>query len=206
MSASTELALWYVGRGTGVVSLLLLTVVMVLGIGSRSGRPAFGLPRFAVVALHRSASMMAVAFLLGHVVTLWLDPQSELRLVDWFLPFDATYRPLWMGLGTLGLDLMVAVFVTSLLRNRIGVRAWRAVHWLAYLSWPVALLHTLGTGTDRTTWWLIGLSGLSIGAVASAVVWRVGEGFGRSEAGRPGLSAPGPHHTRSTAVTAEVAR
>ena len=46
-------ALWYVGRGTGVVSLVLLTVVMVLGIGSRSGRPAFGLPRFGVVALHR---------------------------------------------------------------------------------------------------------------------------------------------------------
>ena len=124
-----------------------------------------------------------------HVVTLWLDPQSELTLVDWVLPFDATYRPLWMGLGTVGLDLMAAVFVTSLLRQRIGVRAWRAVHWLAYLSWPVALLHTLGSGTDRTTWWLITLSGLSIGAVAAAVVWRVGEGFGRPRSGRPSLAA-----------------
>ena len=85
------------------------------------------------------------------MVTLWLDPEAELKLVDFVLPFDASYRPLWMGLGTLGLDLMAAVFVTSLLRQRIGVRAWRAVHWLAYLSWPVALGHTLGTGTDRST-------------------------------------------------------
>jgi sulfoxide reductase heme-binding subunit YedZ len=179
MSASTEAALWYVGRGTGVVSLLLLTVVMVLGVGSRSGRPVFGLPRFAVVALHRSASMMAVAFLAIHVVTLLLDPQAELRLVDLVLPFDASYRPLWMGLGTVGLDVMAAVFVTSLLRHRLGVRAWRAVHWLAYVSWPVAVLHTFGTGTDRSTWWLLALTGLSIGAVGTATLWRLTEGFGR---------------------------
>jgi sulfoxide reductase heme-binding subunit YedZ len=179
MSASTEAALWYVGRGTGVVSLLLLTVVMALGVGSRSGRPVFGLPRFAVVALHRSASMMAVAFLAIHVVTLLLDPQAELRLVDLVLPFDASYRPLWMGLGTVGLDVMAAVFVTSLLRHRLGVRAWRAVHWLAYVSWPVAVLHTVGTGTDRSTWWLLALTGLSIGVVGTATLWRLTEGFGR---------------------------
>lgn len=195
MSGSTELALWYVGRGTGVVSLVLLTVVMVLGIGSRSGRPAFGLPRFAVVALHRSASLLSVVFLAIHVVTLWLDPQAELKLVDFVLPFDASYRPLWMGLGTLGLDLMAAVFVTSLLRRRIGVRAWRAVHWLAYLSWPVALMHTLGTGTDRSTWWLITLSGLCFAAVGAAVVWRLGEGFGRPRATWPVVPAHRPSQT-----------
>jgi sulfoxide reductase heme-binding subunit YedZ len=189
MSGSTEAALWVAGRATGVVSLVLLTVVMVLGIGSRSGRPAFGLPRFAVVALHRSASMLAVAFLVIHVVTLLLDPQAELRLVDLLLPFDAAYRPVWMGLGTLGLDLMAAIFVTSLLRQRIGVRVWRAVHWLAYASWPVAIMHTIGTGTDGTTWWLLTLTGLCVGAVAAAVFWRLGEDFGRP---RPNLaSAPG---------------
>ncbi len=171
-------ALWYAGRGTGVVSLLLLTVVMVLGVGSRSGRPAFGLPRFGVVALHRSASLLAVAFVGVHVVTLLLDPEAELKVVDMLLPFDSAYRPLWMGLGTLGLDLMAAVFVTSLLRQRIGVRAWRAVHWLAYASWPVALAHTLGTGTDRTTWWLLALSGVSVAAVAAAGFWRLSEDFG----------------------------
>jgi sulfoxide reductase heme-binding subunit YedZ len=171
-------ALWYAGRGTGVVSLVLLTVVVVLGIGSRSGRPAFGLPRFAVVALHRAASMLAVTFLAIHVITLWLDPQSVLKLADLVLPFQATYRPLWTGLGTVGLDLMAAVFVTSLLRQRIGARVWRAVHWLAYLSWPVAIFHTVGTGTDRSTLWLLGLTGLCILTVASAGVWRLGEDFG----------------------------
>jgi sulfoxide reductase heme-binding subunit YedZ len=203
VSASTEATLWYVGRGSGVVSLVLLTVVMVLGIGSRSGRPVYGLPRFAVVALHRSASLMAVAFLAIHVVTLLLDPQAELRLVDLVLPFDAAFRPLWMGLGTLGLDVMAAVVVTSLLRQRIGVQAWRAVHWLAYVSWPVAILHTVGTGTDRSTWWLVALTGLSIAAVGSALIWRLGEGFGRPRS----RLAEGSAAARSVAGTAvEVAR
>jgi sulfoxide reductase heme-binding subunit YedZ len=196
VSASTEAALWYLGRGSGVVSLVLLTVVMVLGIGSRSGRPVFGLPRFAVVALHRSASLMAVAFLAIHVVTLLLDPQAELRLVDLVVPFDAAFRPLWMGWGTLGLDVMAAVVVTSLLRQRIGVRVWRAVHWLAYVSWPVAILHTVGTGTDRSSWWLVTLTGLSIAAVGSALIWRLGEGFGRPRSRLSDTSAS----ARSTAV------
>jgi sulfoxide reductase heme-binding subunit YedZ len=194
MSASTEAALWYAGRATGIVSLLLLTVVMVLGVGSRSGRPVFGLPRFAVVALHRYASMLAVTLLGVHVVTLLLDPQAELKLVDLVLPFDASYRPLWMGLGTLGLDFMAAIFVTSLLRQRIGVRVWRAVHWLAYASWPVAILHTVGSGTDRATWWLLALTGICIGAVGAALVWRLGEGFGQPRSTVPVLPPQRTNH------------
>ena len=58
-------ALWYLGRGTGVVSLLLLTIVVILGIVTRSGRSVLGLPRFGLVALHRSASLMAVTTLSG---------------------------------------------------------------------------------------------------------------------------------------------
>jgi sulfoxide reductase heme-binding subunit YedZ len=175
-------ALWYVGRASGVVTLLLLTVVLVLGIGSRSGRPAFGLPRFGLVALHRTASLLSVVFLALHVATLTLDPDAQLRLVDIVLPFDAAYRPVWMGLGTVGLDLTVAIVITSLLRHRIGRRAFRAVHWLAYLSWPVAVAHTVGTGTDRTTWWLLALTFGCAVTVAAALVWRVGEDFGRPRA------------------------
>jgi sulfoxide reductase heme-binding subunit YedZ len=170
-------ALWYVGRGTGVASLLLLTVVVALGIATRSGRAIFGLPRFAVAAVHRTASLTAVVFLLLHVGSLFFDPYAQLHLVDFFLPFTGTYRPLWLGLGTVGLDLIAALVVTSLLRHRIGRRSWRAVHWLAYLSWPVALAHALGNGTDRGTWWLLGLAWACTMTVLVAIGWRVSERF-----------------------------
>ena len=170
-------ALWYLGRGTGAVALLLLTVTVTLGIASRSGRPLLGLPRFAVSAVHRNASLLTVSLLAVHVLTLLADPYAQLELVDLALPFAGTYRPLWLGLGTLGLDLILALVVTSLLRQRIGVWAWRAVHWLAYAAWPVALLHALGTGTDAGQPWLRVLAAGCFAAVLAAVAWRCSERF-----------------------------
>jgi len=171
--------LWYFARGSGVVALVLLTVVVVLGIGTRSGRVIFGLPRFAVSTLHRNAALLAVVFLVGHVVSLLFDPYAQLRIFDVLVPFVGNYRPLWQGLGTVGFDLLVALGVTSLLRHRIGVRVWRAVHWLAYLCWPVAVLHGLGTGTDRGTWWLWTISLTCAAAVVVAVGWRISTDFDR---------------------------
>ena len=95
-------ALWYFARGSGVVALVLLTVVVVLGIGARSGRPAFGLPRFAVSLVHRNAALLAVVFLAGHVIGLLFDPYAQLRLFEVIVPFVGNYRPVWQGLGTLG--------------------------------------------------------------------------------------------------------
>jgi methionine sulfoxide reductase heme-binding subunit len=192
-------ALWYVGRGTGIASLLLLTVVVVLGIATRSGRAAFGLPRFAVAAIHRTASLTAVVFLLVHVGTLYFDPYAQLRLVDVVLPFTGSYRPFWLGLGTVALDLIAALVVTSLLRHRIGRRTWRAVHWLAYLSWPVALSHGLGNGTDSGTWWLRSLAAACTLTVLGAVAWRLSDRF--QEYGD--TRVPSPSRNRSAALAAE---
>lgn len=170
-------AAWYLARGTGVVSLILLTVVVTLGIASRSGRPAFGLPRFAVVAVHRNASLLAVVLLAIHVAALLVDPYAQLKVVDVVLPFVGAFRPLWQGLGTLALDLIIALVVTSLLRHRLGLRTWRAVHWLAYAASPVALLHGLGTGTDAGQLWLRATAVGCAVAVASAVAWRCSASF-----------------------------
>jgi sulfoxide reductase heme-binding subunit YedZ len=172
-------ALWYTARGSGVVLLVLLTVVVALGIGARSGRTAFNLPRFAVNLLHRNAALLSCVFLVVHVVTLLFDPYAQLKIVDLVVPFVGAYRPFWLGLGTTALDLLGAIVATSLLRRRLGARAWRAVHWLAYLLWPVALLHGLGTGTDNGTVWLWAVSLTCAATVLAAVGWRLSSGFER---------------------------
>ena len=177
-------ALWCLGRGTGAVCLVLLTVVVVLGIAARSGRPLFGLPRFAVAAVHRNAGLLAVSLLAVHVLSLLADPYAQLRLVDLVMPFVGTYRTLWLGLGTLGLDLILALVVTSLLRQRIGARAWRTVHWLAYVAWPVALLHGVGTGTDAGQLWLRALAAGRVATVLAAVGWRMSERFAETTLSR----------------------
>lgn len=176
-SAAIDKALWYLGRSSGVVSLVLLTLVVALGIATRSGRLLPGFPRFAVSAVHRSVSLLAVVFLTVHVVTLTLDPQSQLRWLDAVLPFVSHPKPLWIGLGAASLDLIVALVVTSLLRQRIGHRVWRAIHWAAYALWPLAVLHTIGTGSDIHRAWMLGLLTTCTLLVAGLIGWRVSTRF-----------------------------
>jgi sulfoxide reductase heme-binding subunit YedZ len=157
--------LWYLARGSGAVSLMMLTVVVALGIGTRSGRSFAGMPRLAVASVHRSAALLSVVFLAVHITALMFDPYAQLKLVNLILPFSSSYRPLWVGLGTVALDLMIAIVVTSLLRERIGPRIWKGVHWFAYAMWPVALAHGIGSGTDRFALWMLAIDTACVLAV-----------------------------------------
>ena len=170
----TDKALWYASRGTGVVLLVLLTVVVLLGVLSRAGRPLPGLPRFATVGLHRNISLLALAFLTVHILGAVLDPYARTGWLSTLVPYTSGYRPLWVGLGAVALDLILALTVTSLLRARLGQPAWKAVHWLGYAVWPVALAHSLGSGTDIGQIWLIALDVGCGGTVLAAMVWRLG--------------------------------
>lgn len=167
---------WYLTRSTGVVALLLLTVAVVFGVLDvrRFSSPTW--PRFVVDALHRNVALLAMVFLALHILTSVLDSFASISLIDAFVPFAGSYRPFWLGLGAVSFDMLIAIIVTSLLRQRIGYASWRAVHWLTYASWPIALVHGLGTGSDVNSSWLQILSVLCLVAVLGAVVVRVADG------------------------------
>jgi methionine sulfoxide reductase heme-binding subunit len=167
-------AYWYLTRGTGTVALVLLTASVILGIVGSMRFSSSRWPRFAIDSVHRDVSLLVVVFLVIHVVTTVLDGFAPINLLDGLIPFVSPYRPLWLGLGTLSFDLILALVITSLARRRLGYRSWRAIHWLAYVSWPIAILHTLGTGTDVKQWWLLLLTVACILAVLAAVVVRLG--------------------------------
>jgi sulfoxide reductase heme-binding subunit YedZ len=166
-------ALWALGRGTGVVALVLMTVTVVLGILTRSGRPAFGMPRFAVTLVHRNSALIGTVFIAIHVVTLLFDPYAQLNVLDFFVPFLGSYHPFWLGLGTVAMDLLIAIVVTSLLRRWIGQRVFRVVHWASYVLWPIALFHSIGTGTDASNGLFILLAVACIATVLGSVIWRL---------------------------------
>ena len=166
-------AFWYASRATGIVSLLLLTAVLVLGIlVNRQGRLP-GLPRFAVTDIHRNLSLLSVAFIAVHVVTAVLDSYVHIPLLSAVIPFASGYERLWIGLGAISVDLMAAMIVTSLLRGRMNRVLWRAVHLLAYASWPLAFGHSLGASKDLQQGWLLLLAFGCALVVASAVIWRL---------------------------------
>jgi sulfoxide reductase heme-binding subunit YedZ len=180
-------AYWYLARGTGAVSLVLLTVSVILGVmGSVRFSAGPRWPRFAIDALHRDVSLLVIVVLVLHIITSVLDGFAPIKLTDAVIPFASKYRPLWMGLGALSFDLLLALVITSLMRRRLGYRSWRAIHWLAYASWPVAVLHGLGTGSDTKAGWMLALTVLCVGAVVAAALVRVA----RADPNRAGLRTP----------------
>jgi DMSO/TMAO reductase YedYZ heme-binding membrane subunit len=187
LAAAGPSASWYLARGTGVVTLLLLTASVVLGIlGTMRFASEPRWPRFAIDSLHRDISLLVIVLLILHVITSVLDSFAPIKLTDALIPFASSYRPLWLGLGALSLDILVALVITSLVRRRLGYRAWRGVHWLAYLSWPVAVLHGLGSGSDAKAWWMLAITAVCVGAVAFVTVLRIA----RSDSARDGLRGP----------------
>ncbi len=165
--------LWYATRATGIVALVLLTATTVLGILTANRVATRSWPGFAQQDLHRRVSMTAMVFLAAHVVTAVMDTFVHIGWAAVVVPFASSYKRFWVAVGAVGLDLLLAVFVTSIVRHRVPARLWRAVHWLAYGSWPVALAHAFGMGTDMGTSWVMYLSVGCIVAVLGAATWRL---------------------------------
>lgn len=168
----TSPVLWYATRATGIVALVLFTATVGLGAltASRVQGPAW--PGFAQQELHRRVSLLAVGFLAVHVATSVLDSYVHVGWLAVVVPFASHYKAAWVGVGTVAFDMMLAVALTSLLRHRIPAPAWRAVHWLGYLSWPVALAHGLAIGTDRGEAWVAWLVVACVACVLAAATGR----------------------------------
>ena len=165
--------LWYATRATGLVALLMLTASVLLGLLTAGRFTSERWPRFLTQGLHRNVSLLVLVFLALHVGTTVIDTYTSISLTAAFVPFASSYETGWLALGAVALDLLLALVVTSLLRDRLGYRMWRRLHWLAYACWPVAVAHGLGAGTDRSTTWVIALTLACIGCVGVAATWRI---------------------------------
>ncbi len=164
-------ALWFLSRASGTVTLVLLTLVVVLGVVTSGRRRPHGESATIVMALHRWLSLGMLAFLSAHILTAIVDTYVSIPLAAVLVPFAGTYRTFWVGLGTIAFDLMLAVLATSLLRHRIPERAWRLVHWATYAMWPVAVVHGFMMGTSDQ--WAMRAITVACGAILiGAVGWR----------------------------------
>ncbi len=180
-------ALWYFTRATGLVALVALTATVVLGVLASVGWTTERWPRFLSQALHRNLSLLCIVLVGVHIVTTIGDGYVPITFVDAVLPFHSPYRPIWVGLGAVAFDLLLTVLVTSALRHRIGYQSWRFVHWLAYLCWPIALFHALGSGTDTPLPSVLAVEALCGAAVAGTLIWRFTTGRTFSPGVRAGV-------------------
>lgn len=164
--------LWYATRATGLTALILLTGTVVLGVLTARRASAERWPRFVLQDLHKRISILSVVFVAIHVVTSVVDTYVHIGWLAVIVPFTSGYERFYVGLGAISLDLLLSVFVSSLVRPWIRPRTWRAIHWLAYASWPVAVAHGIGSGTDLRLDWVDGLVGICCLAVVAAATVR----------------------------------
>jgi sulfoxide reductase heme-binding subunit YedZ len=191
---STQL-LWFATRGAGIVSLILFSVVACLGLLAVARAQSTWWPRFLTVEVHRSLALLSVAFLAVHILTAVLDPFTHLGLAAAILPLASSYRPVQVALGVVSVYFAAAMIITSLLRDRLGHRAWRTVHWLAYAAWPLAVAHSITAGSDGIAVWMLAVTGLCVFAVGAALFYRLEAGRtnrSRLPAVAAGTAAPIP--------------
>jgi sulfoxide reductase heme-binding subunit YedZ len=174
---------WYAVRAGGIVAYVLLTAVVLSGLAISSRRRVERWPRPAIEEVHRFASLTAGSFVAIHVVAVAIDAYLPFSLASLVVPFIADYRPVWVGIGVVAAELMVAIAITNRLRDRrISYATWRKFHYATFAVWAGATLHGLGSGTDRSTAWLVAIEIAAAGAVAGMLAWRVQQP--RARAGR----------------------
>ena len=179
----SSINVWYATRATGIGALVLLTVTMFLGILT-AGRAKSSLPAFVRADVHRRISILTIVFLAIHILTSVLDTYVHISWTAIVVPFTSSYHTFWLALGTVGVDLLLAVAISSALRQYITARTWRGLHWLAYLSWPVAIAHSLGMGTDGNLDWVLAVVAVCIACIVGMTTWRV-LGVARARASFP---------------------
>jgi sulfoxide reductase heme-binding subunit YedZ len=175
-AAHSSTALWYFTRSAGLVALIALTATVVVGVVASIGWTTERWPRFLSQSVHRNLSLFCIALVGLHVITTVADGYVPIGFLDAVIPFRSPYRPIWVGLGALTFDLLLAVLITSALRHRIGFHSWRFVHWLAYLSWPIAVFHGLGSGTDTPLPVVLAVNAICAASVLAVVTWRLVSG------------------------------
>ena len=169
--AGTQLY-WFIGRGSGIVAYILLTLSIFLGIALSRRWHSPNWPRLIVDAAHHWLTTTFYVFVGIHTLMMLLDPFAKFNLADVTIPFYSSYRTLWLSLGIIAAELGLAMGASVFVRRWIGYRTWHILHGLAYPIFAFSLLHAIGTGTDRGTLWAQALYGGSVILILGAIVWR----------------------------------
>ncbi len=172
MHLTTSPVDWYAARAAGIAAYVLLSVVVCLGMTMAGRKRLERWPRFALEDVHRFGGLLVGSFITIHVVTIALDAYLPFSLAAIVVPLVASYRPIFTALGIVAAELLLALAVTNRYRGRLPYAFWRRAHYLNLAVWGAATVHGLGSGTDRSTPWLLAVFAASSAAVLGIGVWR----------------------------------
>ena len=174
MHLTSSPAIWYAARASGIAAYVILTVVVSIGISMGGKAQSTRWPRFSVEDIHRFGGLLVGSLITIHVTTIAVDSFLPFSIVNLLVPFTASYRPIWTGLGIAAAEILLALAVTNHYRKRMPHRYWRLAHYLNFAVWTLASIHGLMSGTDRGAAWLALVYGVCVASVVMLVFWRFG--------------------------------
>ena len=165
---------WYAARAGGIVAYVVLSLNVTVGVLMVGKKSFTRWPRCAREDVHRYTGLLTGTFVVIHITAVAIDAYLPFSIVSLAVPFIASYRPIWTGLGIAAAELLLALAITNHYRNtKLPYATWRKVHYVNFVVWGAATLHAVGTGTDRSTTWMLAIMGIAVGAVSASVAWRV---------------------------------
>ena len=145
---TTDQFLWLLARVAGLGSYAALAIALVTGIALRTAVLDWLASNRALRSVHEYTTVLWIPLAGLHVLSLLVDATARVGLLDVVLPFHSTYGTLAIGLGSLSLDLLLAVTVAALLKRHMGKELWIWIHRLAYAAFALIFLHAVLSGTD----------------------------------------------------------
>lgn len=161
--ASTK-ATWYLTRSSGTIAYILLSASTIWGLLLSTKLIKSWVPAPVALTMHDGLSWGAVGLASIHALLLLFDRYYPYTLTNLLIPFTGPYAPIWVGLGICAFYLMLSLSISFSLRQRMGVKRWRTLHYLAFVAYLLVTLHGWQAGTDRNAFgWLYGGSALLVG-------------------------------------------
>jgi methionine sulfoxide reductase heme-binding subunit len=178
LAANSVQAMWYVTRAAGFVSYLLFWFSTVLGLAIPTRLFDRILPRAATYDFHQFISLLGLGFIGLHIGVLLIDRYLPYTLAQILVPFISPYRPVWVGVGVFAFYLALLVTITTYMRSRIGLKAFKVIHAFSLVSFLGVVVHSILSGSDNSlpaVQWLYG----STSAVVAifTVYWMVRGGL-----------------------------
>jgi DMSO/TMAO reductase YedYZ heme-binding membrane subunit len=165
---------WYAARAGGVAAYVLLTLNVSIGLLMTGKKTMKHWPRFALEDVHRFTGILTGTFVVLHITTVAIDSYLPFSPLSLAVPFISTYRPIWIGLGIVAAELLLALAITNHYRNtKLSYRTWRRWHYVNFGVWTAATFHSIGSGTDRSTTWLLAIDAVAVGTVCALTTWRI---------------------------------
>ncbi len=182
---NTVQTMWYVTRSAGFAAYLLLWFSVVLGLAIPTRLFDRLIPRAATYDFHQFISLLALGFVGLHIGVLLADSYLPFSLAQILIPFISPYRQLWVGIGVFAFYLALLVTITTYLKSKIGLKAFKAIHTFSLVSYLGVVFHSYFSGTDSSlpaVQWLYGLTFLT---VAGFSAYWILKGAGLIAAKRP---------------------